>query len=412
MISAEDNTLLTQTGPGTPMGRMLREYWWPVMRADKLQPDGAPERVRLLGEDYVAWRDSEGRVGFLDEFCPHRRVSLALARNEDNGLRCIMHGWKIDVSGNVVEMPNEARPGARLGAIKVRHFPVRDAAKMIWAYVGPGEAPPFPAFPFIDAESIEVLVAKIDCNWVQVLETLWDPGHVQVLHAQGNTFKRAWEGTSFKVADRDDHAVFGCETRDEPYGFRYRFAQAASVEDGSWTPTVMPCWIFISGVSHDETSDRIVFGHTPIDDEHMLIFQIPFNLSRPFGDFGLVQSTVDSEDQKHDFRLPTTNRAMNWGQDREAMRNQGSFTGIGSGMKSGILGVINQDIAVAESMGPISNRTFENLGPADQAVVKGRRVLLKALRDYMATGTALGSRFPVSNIGRPGGDEYLMAAAE
>src|SRR5271168_5399259 len=125
MLNPKDNELLTQTGRGTPMGTML-------------------------GENYVAWRDTEGKLGFLDEYCPHRRVSLALARNEDCGLRCIMHGWKIDVNGKVLETPNEVEAGERLNRIKVRHFPIREAGGMIWVYVGGKQAPPFPNFPFND----------------------------------------------------------------------------------------------------------------------------------------------------------------------------------------------------------------------------------------------------------------------
>src|SRR3546814_125220 len=195
MLSAANNELLTSVGPGTPMGKMLREYWWPVLRSDRLEPDGAPVRVRLMSEDYVAFRATDGRVGVFDERCPHRGVSLMLARNEDCGLRCILHGWKIDVSGKVTETPNEKdqRP-ARLDALKVRKLAVHEAVSMIWVWAGEGEAPAFPNYAFTDAADVGVMLGSFSCNWFQMMETLWDPTHVQILHGQGETFRAPFAG--------------------------------------------------------------------------------------------------------------------------------------------------------------------------------------------------------------------------
>src|SRR5690606_23196953 len=139
-LTAKNNDLLSRVGPGTPMGAMLREYWWPVLRSERLEADGEPVRVRLMGEDYVAFRASDGRVGVMDERCPHRGVSLVLARNEDCALRCLLHGWKIDVTGKVVETPNEREQGDRLNHLKVRSLPTRESGGMVWVWPGEGEA--------------------------------------------------------------------------------------------------------------------------------------------------------------------------------------------------------------------------------------------------------------------------------
>jgi phenylpropionate dioxygenase-like ring-hydroxylating dioxygenase large terminal subunit len=413
MLTPADNELLTQTGPGTPMGAMLREYWWPVLRADKLERDGAPERVRLMGENYVAFRDTEGRLGFLDEHCPHRRVSLVLARNEDCGLRCLMHGWKIDVNGKVVETPNEVEAGARLDRLKVRHFPIREGGGMVWVYVGEKEAPPFPNFPFNDAVTIEPMICTINANWIQVFETLWDPAHVAILHGQDNNFKKTWEGAEDRpgAGQQMKLAVSGCVSQDQPYGFRYRFGDGlvASEPDAHWVPTVMPCWIFITAGGGDQNADGLVFAHTPIDDEHMLLWEIPYNLTGEFGPFGRVLANAVGE-EKHDFRLPTMIFEQNWGQDRQAMKNE-SFSGLGVG--KGVLGILNQDVAAAESMGAVTNRALENLGPADHALIKGRQMFLDAIRAYQATGRALGSHVDVSGLGKLGGeDKPATMAAE
>lgn len=410
MLSESDNRRLTQTGPGTPMGTLLREYWWPVMRADKVMADGAPVKVRLMGEDYVAWRDTNGRLGFFDEHCPHRGVSLALARNEQCGLRCIMHAWKIDVEGNVVETPNEREEGARLKRIKVGKFPVREAGGMVWVYVGGRKTPPpFPAFPFSNAATIEPLVCEINCNWFQVMETLWDPSHVGILHYSEPEFGAMYEGAENPAAgDRPKKYIFFEGMREEPWGFSYRTsAETDPATGGYWTPTVMPCWVFISGVSRTEHADRVVFAHTPVDDTHMLLFEIPYNMHRKFGQMGEINSNAVGQ-SKHNFRLPTMDPEKTWGQNREAMK-KGSFSGLG--VEFGVAGLLNQDVAVAESMGQIANRTREHLGPADHAVIKGRQVFLKALLDYERSGLVLGIDAKVDNIGVWKGDEYDHAEA-
>src|SRR5689334_18715621 len=131
MLSKEQNEFLTRVGPATPMGEVLRQFWVPAVRSARLEADGAPVRVRLLGQDFVAFRDTNGQVGFMDEGCPHRGVSLALGRNEECGLRCIFHGWKFDVNGNVMETPSEPQGSTLASKVRVNHYPVREAGNVV-----------------------------------------------------------------------------------------------------------------------------------------------------------------------------------------------------------------------------------------------------------------------------------------
>ena len=185
MLTAEENEVLCRVGPGTPMGKVLRRYWTPAFQLGDLPaPDCPPVRVTILGENFVAFRDTDGRLGFLDELCCHRGASLALGRVEDCGIRCLYHGWKYAVDGTIMETPNLATPTFRE---RVKHgaYPVREAGGLAWVYLGPpGTEPPFPAFAWSAADPDELLVTEMimDCNWMQVLEGSIDSSHVGVLH--------------------------------------------------------------------------------------------------------------------------------------------------------------------------------------------------------------------------------------
>jgi phthalate 4,5-dioxygenase len=187
VLTESENEGLTRVGPGTPMGEMLREFWTPALRSASLEADGRPLRVRLLGQNFVAFRATDGRVGFLNEACPHRCASLALARNEQNGLRCIFHGWKIDVSGRVVDAPSEPpeRRAAFAAGVPVRHYPVREACGLVWVYIGRRADPPkFFDFEFHQPPA-ETLVrrALVHGNWLQGFEGQLDSAHLGMLHS-------------------------------------------------------------------------------------------------------------------------------------------------------------------------------------------------------------------------------------
>jgi phthalate 4,5-dioxygenase oxygenase subunit len=186
MVTAAENERLTRVGPGTPMGEMFRRYWLPVATSAQLpEPDGDPLRLRLLGEDFVAFRDTSGRVGLLDELCMHRRVSLALGRVENGGIRCLYHGWKFGADGTVQETPNFCDPAFR-ARLRAPAYPVREAGGLIWAYLGPKEMePPFRRHRFMEGPDANRVAVRIDgrANWLQLYEGGSDSSHVGVLHA-------------------------------------------------------------------------------------------------------------------------------------------------------------------------------------------------------------------------------------
>jgi len=186
VLTREQNERLTRVEGDAPMGRLMREHYWiPAVLSAQLVADGAPVRVRLLGTEYVAFRATDGRVGFFAEACPHRGCSLVLARNEECGLRCIFHGWKIDVAGFVAEVPTHS-PNAEAFAAKVpvAHFPVHEGGGIVWVWLGAAPAPTFPELPFtvLGDRRVWMTVTKAFCNWLQGVEATLDSAHVGTLH--------------------------------------------------------------------------------------------------------------------------------------------------------------------------------------------------------------------------------------
>src|SRR5271170_6679225 len=206
MFSHADTALLTQVGPGTSMGELVRRYWIPaLLLSDVAKPNGDPVRLRLVGENFIAWRDADGRLGFMDEYCPHRGASLALGRSEGDGLRCLYHGWKIATDGTILETPNCKLPNFR-ERIKAHVYPHREAGGLLWVYLGPKEKePPFPHYKFFDTPVNELAIyhARFDCNFVQFMEGTIDPAHAMVLHQdEGKLGKRYTNKTTLGAGDR------------------------------------------------------------------------------------------------------------------------------------------------------------------------------------------------------------------
>jgi len=187
MLTREENELLCRVEGDAPMGALMRAHWIPACLSEEVaEPDGTPLKVRLLGEDLVVFRDSEGRLGVLDEHCPHRRASLALGRNEECGLRCLFHGWKIDVDGNVLEMASEPAASGLAQKVRTKAYPAREAGGFVWTYMGPAaDMPEFERPAFAPREDTQVSICKIhvDCNWAQVVEGQIDSAHSSSLHS-------------------------------------------------------------------------------------------------------------------------------------------------------------------------------------------------------------------------------------
>jgi phthalate 4,5-dioxygenase len=395
VITAEENDLITRVDGDAPLGRLMREnYWIPFAISDQLVHGEPPLPVRLLGEQYVAFRSEDGRIGFLDERCPHRRASLALGRVEGNGLRCIYHGWKIDVSGKVAECPTQIIRAEQFAArVPVVHFPVHESGGLVWVWLGGGETPAFPRLPFGDADLYRYwCVSKVPCNWLQGLEGSVDSVHVGYLH-------QTWIAEAAKMAEHSNLTIAldqppRYETQETAYGMRAA-ALRATADGGSYVRVTEHLMPFVSVVPVGGRLPRTgsVFVITPVDDTHHLLF------------FGTYGETAHSAKQLEEICMQDPNYTPDrfdyaglrgdvwsrWGQDR-ALMDAGHFTGFGRSL-------IEEDAAVQTSMGPIVDRTKENLSSSDVAVAQARRSLLDAL-------SAVGAgELPPASARTPGGVE-------
>ena len=375
MTTQAENELMTRVEGDAPMGQLMRAHSWiPFAMSTHLAAGDAPMPVRLLGENYVAFRADDGRIGFLDELCPHRRASLVLARNEGNALRCIYHGWKIDASGCVVECPNQVVRAERFAAsVPVVHFPVHESGGLAWVWLGGAEAPPFPDLPFGDEELYRYwCVSRIPCNWLQGIEGTIDSSHVGTLH-------QTWIAEAAKMAEHANLSMAlaqppSYETQATSYGMR-----AAALRKTAEGPTyvritehLMPL-VTVVPVGASMPKSGSVFAIAPVDDTHHLLFfgyfgDTPHSAKRPEE---VTMAAVDYEPDTFDYTRLRGDRSDGWGQDRTLM-NSGHFTGFGRSL-------LEEDAVVQTSMGAIVDRSKETLSSSDVAVVQARRMLLDAL---------------------------------
>ena len=406
MLTAEQNALLTQTGHDTPMGNAMRRYWVPALLSWELpRPDCPPLRVKLLGEKLVAFRDTQGRAGILDELCAHRCASLWLGRNEEGGLRCVFHGWKYDVDGQCVDMPNEPAGEAFKGQIRQRAYPAVEMGGIVWTYMGPADSrPPDPKFEFTQVPETHRQVTKTweECNWLQGLEGGVDSAHAAILHrvlptSTGKSLGTAgyWlKGTAQIEVDLTD------------YGYRYASVRPQG-DGGDWVRTyhfVMP-WTQIRPSQDSGVGVRTstVSGHfwVPMDDENHMVWNWHYNFGdEPIRDWDARQPPYKGGEQLGGFRK-VRNMDNSWLIDRQLQKAE-TFTGID--------GVNTQDHAVQESMGRIVDRTREHLMHTDKAVVTARLLLLKAIGmvqhgdDPPGTGTSYYGARAIEDIVGPGAD--------
>ncbi|MGE4239993.1 Rieske 2Fe-2S domain-containing protein [Ramlibacter sp.] len=386
MLSFADNEMLTRTGEGTPMGTLFRRFWTPFLLSQELpEPDAPPVRVRVMGEDLVAFRDTRGRVGLVEPQCPHRGANLFWGRNEDNGLRCAFHGWKFDVEGRCVDMPCVPNGANYMKTIRLKSYEVEERGGMLWAYMGPPEAKPtFPAIEFTMLPASHVFVSKKlqECNWAQACEGGLDTAHFSYLHMAVSaseeefmkTMSRADASQQFQRVKwmKDDGAprftiiahdagiVIGGARTADPGNTYWRISQFLMPNHG-YTPNAFP------GESYH--------GQTwiPIDDHSCWIYCYTWNPERPIteaerrkyaGGFA-VHAEVDEK------WIPIRNRSNDYLIDRVEQKHR-SFTGI--------TGVSEQDACIQDSQGWIADRTREHLGPTDMGVVQFRKLVLGAAK--------------------------------
>jgi phthalate 4,5-dioxygenase len=389
MITQEQNAFLTETGPGTAMGALFRRYWVPAMLAEELpRPDCPPVRLRLMSERLIAFRDSGGRPGLMDEFCAHRGVSLWFGRNEENGLRCAYHGWKYDVTGQCVEVPSEPAASGFCAKIKLKSYPCVEAGGVIWAYMGPpAEKPPPPAFEWVGLPSSHVFISKRrqECNYLQAMEGGIDSSHVSFLHRDEIDRDPLHRDTGGATYLRSTHTVF--DIRESPAGLLIGARRDAGPGHHYWRVTqwLMPWYTLIPPYQRNALN-----GHAwvPMDDHNCMVWSMTFDPVRPLSaeevDLMRHGAGVHAELIPGTFQ-PVANRRNDYLMDRAAQGANLTF--------SGIRGFAMQDASIQESMGPVQDRSRENLVSTDNAIIMARLRLRKT-----AEAVANGGRAPAPGL--------------
>ncbi len=410
MLRRDDNDKVTQVGPGTPGGDFHRRYWQPVLLSSELpESDGAPVRVRLLGEDLVAFRNSDGKIGLVDAYCPHRRAPMFFGRNEECGLRCVYHGWKFDLNGNCVDMPS-APDGTPLQArVKIKAYPAEEKAGIVWVYMGPAaKKPPLPDYEWMRAPETHRYISKTyeDCNYLQALEGGLDTAHSSFAHNNdiGN-----------KNMPRNKDTAPGLDVELTNYGYRYISTRRSDAGRNYIRvyQYIMPAQQMRGSVIAIE-GGRAKYprfdGHlwVPIDDESCFVFNTMYSYDQ---DTPLPRDIVMDWESRAgrgpEHHIPGTfrlkaNSGNDYFIDRQMQRTM-TFTGI--------TGVNTQDYALQEGMGKIVDRTLENLGTSDKAIVAMRRLMLRSI-EAVANGEDPPGLDPASHGNVRPHDNYLEAGKD
>lgn len=391
MARHEKNELLTQTDPDTPMGDLFRRYWMPALMSSELpENDCPPVRVQLLAEKLIAFRDTSGKLGLMDEFCAHRGVSMWFGRNEENGLRCPYHGWKYDTTGQCVDVPSEPAEGGFCKKIKLKSYPLIERGGILWTYMGAPELqPPLPEYEFAMVVPARRYVSKRvqECNFLQAMEGGIDSSHVSFLHSgllekdplfkgsKGNQYNMNDFQVKFEVVESTGGLLVGARRNAEEGHYYWRITQ--------W---VMPFFTIIP-----PRADHPIHGHfwVPIDDENCWAWSFDYHPTRD-----LTAEEVHAMEEgagihvKVDSRfVPLQNKSNDYLMDRASQKSKENY--------SGISGIAIQDASLQESMGPIVDRSKEHLVATDNGIIMARRRLLKAV-EGMKNGIAPPGTDPVT----------------
>jgi phthalate 4,5-dioxygenase len=392
MLSDRDNELLTRVGPGTPMGELLRHYWLPAVYSEEIEADGRPYRLRLLGEDLIAWRDSEGRPGIVAQNCPHRGASLFFGRTEESGLRCVYHGWKFDVSGACVDMPNEPPESNFKDKVRAIAYPTDERAGIVWVYMGREQrAPAMPDLEWLlvpKDQHRHAWRAIRECNWVQAMEGDLDTSHAPFLH--GRVDMNTPSGT-YRNSDKAPRL----EIVQTPYGVMYGARREEGPEHFYWRTTqfMMPFFTCFPATLDGEIPCHM---WVPMDDDNTMVWLESWHPLRAFTDEEQAGRSLQPSSTElywpnngvGRFKAPVggrpyatwwaeLNQDNDFGLEPEKQRRQ-SFTGIPT--------VPLQDAAMTVSMGRTANRASEHLGTADGMIIRVRQRLLRAARTLAEEG--------------------------
>ena len=393
MLTREENDLLTRAGPGMPMGELIRRYWERALLASDLpRPDCPPRRVKLLGERLVAFRSSDGKVGLVEERCPHRGASLFFGRNEENGLRCVYHGWKFDLEGRCVDMPSEPAQSNFKNKVRITAYPCLERGGLVWTYMGPSARQP--GFPELEwalvPESHRYVTRHVqESNWFQGLEGGFDSSHLSFLH-RGDT-----AGGTRIVPDRYEAVAAGP-------GLLCATGRSAAGGEVSWGIEVM-AMPFHKLITFQPGRPLGAHMWVPIDDENCMIYSIEYQprraVTREELDRSLEHRYIHAENLPGSDRC-VRNKDNDYLVDRALQASGASYTGIrGFGI---------QDCGIQESMGPICDRTREHLGTSDVHLIQLRRFMLRTLNTLREGGTLPAAdpadyRVRVANFTLPGG---------
>jgi phenylpropionate dioxygenase-like ring-hydroxylating dioxygenase large terminal subunit len=376
MLSPQDNERLTHVGRGTPMGEVFRRYWLPVLLSSELgEQDGAPVRVRILGEDLIAFRDTNGKVGLLDAYCPHRRAPMFYGRNEECGLRCVYHGWKFDITGKCVELPTEPATSKMKDHIKIMAYPTVERGGVVWAYMGPADQMPAePDYEWTRAPATHRHVSKTfeRCNYLQALEGGLDTAHSSFVH--NNKL-----GDKTDLRQRDLAPRLDVEKTE--YGYTYTSTRKNG-DDGSYIRVyqyMMPTQQMRGGVTGPRGRNSIpkIDGHiwVPIDDDTTYVYNWMYGydetaaMSPEFIEHHETFCGRGPNDVIPGTFMLKKNPSNDYFIDRQIQKTQ-TYTGI--------VGLNTQDFALQEGMGAVVDRSKENLGSSDRAIIQMRNLLLEA----------------------------------
>jgi phenylpropionate dioxygenase-like ring-hydroxylating dioxygenase large terminal subunit len=417
-MNASNSEVLTRVGPGTVMGDLMRRYWLPALACTELKADGDPVRLMLLGEKLIAFRDSQGRVGVMDHRCPHRCASLFFGRNEEDGIRCVYHGWKFDVEGNCLEMPNVGNGDDLKARMHAKAYKAVERAGLVWVYMGPqDQVPPLPLLEAATVPQAEANVRLVQraCNWLQALEGDIDTSHFGFLHAghaQADDFQED-HPMRHTVTDRapDYHVV------DTPWGTSYGAYRGEADGRTSWRVANFLFPFFTQAPNSDFLTNVGVRAWVPMDDEHTMVVMLswkkspgpytgmPLKNGQPIPGFAPAVEYLPNTTDWYGRWRPVARAENDYQIDRDAQRRNEIFTGIRM--------VFMQDQAVTESMGPITDHGFEHLVASDQMVARTRRRLLKAAQALRQEGTPPpGVQDPEALWGARSGSFHTPAGAD
>ena len=404
MLSAADNETLVRTSAGTPMGEYFRRYWLPFELSRELQPDGPPKRVKIMGEELVAFRDTDGKVGLLEPRCAHRGTSLFFGRNERCGLRCVHHGWKYDVTGKCVDMPNVEPDAGMRGKVSVKAYPTLEFGDLAWAYLGPATV--MPELPQLEhgmlpASHRYVTKRLQQCNWAQSMDGALDTAHFSFLHMPAPPVTRY--NVSSIAADEDrirwlrndpmpQFTIF-----DHEVGFVIGGARKADGQDLYWriTQFMLPT----HSITPSAMPGEVYYGYTwvPVDDENCWIYVYAWHPDRPVSDEERAKFEKGGYGQFAELGpgyIPIRNKSNDYLIDREAQKTT-SYTGV--------TGIAEQDTLAQESQGAIADRTKEHLTATDVGVVHFRRLMLREARALRSGKEPAAAQHPEAYRLRAGG---------